>query len=433
MRTLLILLDKEFRQFIRNSFLPKVALIFPLMIMLVMPWVMTLDVRHIGIAVIDNDRTGTSDRLIRKIDASDYFSLVSVPNRYEMAFTLLEKGEVDVIIEVPDKFEQSILLGNPKKMRVTANGVNALKGNLGSQYAVRVLIQTLTELQREQGINLSATEYIVAENRYNPTLEYRNYMIPALMIIIPILSQADMGFRNLVSGVLEALGEDMWAFLGRCIVGILLGSLMFGTLYGGVYKRHVGEEECIRFHEESGRVFRFVPDTAVLTFGVMVSAVYVLFISLQTKYLFSAFFGILPEAYTYSEYARQGFFELCVIALLNASFLIAMNGCAKTPRKDSRGLILENLILGALTLLLLTTAASKLGMYIVAYGFTVKRCISLVFLIWLFLVFILVLCCQKKEIPLVRWSVFAGAVLFTLLCVLPVEQLVALIPYHPVS
>ena len=110
-----------------------------------------------------------------------------------------------------------------------------------------------------------------------------------------------------------------------------------------------------------------------------------------------------------------------------------MNGCAKTPRKDSRGLILENLILGALTLLLLTTAASKLGMYIVAYGFTVKRCISLVFLIWLFLVFILVLCCQKKEIPLVRWSVFAGAVLFTLLCVLPVEQLVALIPYHPVS
>lgn len=257
--------------------------------------------------------------------------------------------------------------------------------------------------------------------------------IPALLIIIPILSQADMGFRNLVSGVLEALGEDMWAFLGRCIVGILLGSLMFGTLYGGVYKRHVGEEECIRFHEESGRVFRFVPDTAVLTFGVMVSAVYVLFISLQTKYLFSAFFGILPEAYTYSEYARQGFFELCVIALLNASFLIAMNGCAKTPRKDSRGLILENLILGALTLLLLTTAASKLGMYIVAYGFTVKRCISLVFLIWLFLVFILVLCCQKKEIPLVRWSVFAGAVLFTLLCVLPVEQLVALIPYHPVS
>ena len=257
--------------------------------------------------------------------------------------------------------------------------------------------------------------------------------IPALLVIIPILAQADTEFRSLVDTILDALGEDFRILIWRGIVGILLGAFMFGTLYGGVYKRHVKEEECIRFHEESGRVFRFVPDIAVLTFGIIVSAVYVLFIGLQARYLFSAFFGILPEAYTYAQYARQGFFELCVIALLNASFLIAMNGCAKTPRRKNRGLLLENGILGALTLLLLTTAASKLGMYIVAYGFTVKRCISSVFLIWLFLVFILVLIYQKKNIPLVRWSVFAGAVFFTLLCVLPVEQIVEWIPYSPVA
>ena len=257
--------------------------------------------------------------------------------------------------------------------------------------------------------------------------------IPALLVIIPILSQADTEFRSLVDTILDALGEDFRILIWRGIVGILLGAFMFGTLYGGVYKRHVKEEECIRFHEESGRVFRFVPDIAVLTFGIIVSAVYVLFIGLQARYLFSAFFGILPEAYTYAQYARQGFFELCVIALLNASFLIAMNGCAKTPRRKNRGLLLENGILGALTLLLLTTAASKLGMYIVAYGFTVKRCISSIFLIWLFLVFILVLIYQKKNIPLVRWSVFAGAVFFTLLCVLPVEQIVEWIPYSPVA
>ena len=257
--------------------------------------------------------------------------------------------------------------------------------------------------------------------------------IPALLVIIPILAQADTEFRSLVDTILDALGEDFRILIWRGIVGILLGAFMFGTLYGGVYKRHVKEEECIRFHEESGRVFRFVPDIAVLTFGIIVSAVYVLFIGLQARYLFSAFFGILPEAYTYAQYARQGFFELCVIALLNASFLIAMNGCAKTPRRKNRGLLLENGILGALTLLLLTTAASKLGMYIVAYGFTVKRCISSIFLIWLFLVFILVLIYQKKDIPLIRWAVFAGAVFFTLLCVLPVEQIIEWTPYSPVS
>ena len=121
--------------------------------------------------------------------------------------------------------------------------------------------------------------------------------IPALLIIVPILSQADTGFRNLVSAILDLLGADFRILIWRGIVGILLGALMFGTLYGGAYKRHVKEEECIHFHEESGRVFRFVPDIAVLTFGVIVSAVYLLFIGLQARYLFSAFFGILPEAY----------------------------------------------------------------------------------------------------------------------------------------
>ena len=134
--------------------------------------------------------------------------------------------------------------------------------------------------------------------------------IPALLIIVPILSQADTGFRNLVSAILDLLGADFRILIWRGIVGILLGALMFGTLYGGAYKRHVKEEECIHFHEESGRVFRFVPDIAVLTFGVIVSAVYLLFIGLQARYLFSAFFGLLPEAYTYAQYARQGFFDL---------------------------------------------------------------------------------------------------------------------------
>ena len=57
MKTLLILLDKEFRQLFRNSFLPKLVLVFPLVSMLVLPWVTTMDVRHINVAVVDQDRS----------------------------------------------------------------------------------------------------------------------------------------------------------------------------------------------------------------------------------------------------------------------------------------------------------------------------------------------------------------------------------------
>ena len=60
MRTLFYLLDKEWRQFLRNPFLPKMAVMFPLMVMLVIPWVTTMDVRHVNVAVIDGDRSPAS-------------------------------------------------------------------------------------------------------------------------------------------------------------------------------------------------------------------------------------------------------------------------------------------------------------------------------------------------------------------------------------
>ena len=51
------LIEKEFKQLKRNSFLPRLILFFPCMMMLVMPWAATLEIENLRIAVIDNDRS----------------------------------------------------------------------------------------------------------------------------------------------------------------------------------------------------------------------------------------------------------------------------------------------------------------------------------------------------------------------------------------
>lgn len=198
MRTLLVLLDKEFRQFIRNPFLPKMVIMFPMMVMLVIPWVTTMDVRHIGVAVVDNDHTAASRRLIQKIGSSDYFTLYTISEHYSASLTELEEGNVDVIVEIPDDFERSIAEGAPRQVSISANGVNALKGALGAQYMAQAVMQTLAELRSDQGLP-PAPELISAQHRYNPTLEYRFYMIPALMIMLLIMLCGFMPALNLVS------------------------------------------------------------------------------------------------------------------------------------------------------------------------------------------------------------------------------------------
>ena len=51
------LIEKEFRQLKRNSFLPRLIVLFPCMMMLVMPWAATLEIEDLRIAVIDNDHS----------------------------------------------------------------------------------------------------------------------------------------------------------------------------------------------------------------------------------------------------------------------------------------------------------------------------------------------------------------------------------------
>lgn len=198
MRTLLVLLDKEFRQLIRHSFLPRMVVVFPVMIMFVMPWVATMDVRHINIAVVDQDRSSLSARVVQKVEASDYFTCVEVSEAYPQALARLEAGEVDVIVELPDGFECSLGGDTPEKLRITANGVNALKGSLGAQYTAQTVWQTLSEWTAEQGGEMPGEAFVI-ENRYNPTLEYRNYMIPALMIMLLVMLCGFLPALNLVS------------------------------------------------------------------------------------------------------------------------------------------------------------------------------------------------------------------------------------------
>ena len=198
MRQLLILIQKEFIQIFRNPLLPKLILVFPVMVMLVMPWVTTMDVRNVGVAIIDEDCSTLSYRITSDIRAAEYFTINDEPNTHEEALRLLEDSKIDIILLIPDDFERNITSVSPKKLDVSANAVNATKGSLGSQYLVQTIASTMSKYMSEQGSS-QTPDFIVVQNRYNPTLNYRNLMIPALMIMLVILICGFLSSVNIVS------------------------------------------------------------------------------------------------------------------------------------------------------------------------------------------------------------------------------------------
>ena len=214
--------------------------------------------------------------------------------------------------------------------------------------------------------------------------------------------------------------RDSWTeFVVKVFFALPTALYLYGLVYGAVR----GRRACVYDKKEMCAVqrgLRFAPRSTVLTALFVLCAVYLLFISMQAKYLFGAFWGALPEGFSYSEYARQGFFELCRVAAINIVILLAANVMSRAQAAENCLLRVCNTALSALTLLLLATAAAKMALYIAAYGLTVKRVLASVFLVWMACVFVCVILRQFRTVALVRVAVFLGAVLLALLCVLPV-------------
>ena len=70
-----ILLKKEVSLIRRNPIIPRLIIAMPILVMLIVPLVVTLDVKNVGVAVVDNDRTELSRRMIADMDASEYLSV----------------------------------------------------------------------------------------------------------------------------------------------------------------------------------------------------------------------------------------------------------------------------------------------------------------------------------------------------------------------
>ena len=193
------LIQKEFLQIRRNAFLPKLIILFPIMIMCVMPWVMQMEVKNIVVDVVDIDRTVDSQRLVQQIAASNYFIFGGQKATFADAMRDIEKGRADVIIEIRDG-----------RYLIAANAVNGTKGSMGSAY----LSQIVTSQQPSRN-----SQYSVL-NLYNKGQNYKLYMIPALLAIVMMLMTGFLPTLNIVgekeSGTIEQINVtpvSKWSFI----------------------------------------------------------------------------------------------------------------------------------------------------------------------------------------------------------------------------
>lgn len=184
------LIEKEFKQILRNSFLPKMIFAMPLMMMLVFPWAANQEVKDVKLSIVDNDHSTYSERLIQKITSSGYFKLEDVSATNNEAMNSIESGKADILFEIQDDFERNINTEGAGHVMISANSVNGTKGSLGSSYLSSILTDFAGELREEYGGHAEAglseipSFSIMPQYKFNPHLDYKVFMVPALMVML---------------------------------------------------------------------------------------------------------------------------------------------------------------------------------------------------------------------------------------------------------
>lgn len=191
--------------------------------------------------------------------------------------------------------------------------------------------------------------------------------IPLIIVLCILLSQADMVFQQILDRVIHSFFKPQQLFF--IAVKWMVGVLGMYSLICGMVKRGIKEEQKDWRKEE--------PIIAITTMSI-VGILYMVFCGIQIVYLFMGR-GTLPEGITYSGYARQGFFQLLFVAVLN---LVLVLSCLKYFKK-SRVLNMVLTLISLCTYVMIASAACRMILYVQEYKLTMLRILVLWFLLLL--------------------------------------------------
>ncbi|MDA3810872.1 MAG: ABC transporter permease [Spirochaetaceae bacterium] len=207
------LIEKEFRQLLRNPFLPRLIVMFPLMILLFLPLAANFEIQNINLTVVDNDHSSYSNKLIQKTVSSGYFRLTDVAQDYSTALKSIELDRADILMEIPKGFEETLVREKTADIMLSINAVNGTKGAFGSSYLTGIIMDFSSQVREEwlsvSNQNKTPAFSIIPRYRFNPYLRYPVFMVPALMVMLLTMLCGFLPALNIVGEKEKGTMEQM--------------------------------------------------------------------------------------------------------------------------------------------------------------------------------------------------------------------------------
>lgn len=253
MRTILFLMRKEFLQVFRDKATVFQIFFIPVVQLLVLTSAATFDIKQSRLAVVDEDRTTVSAGLVQRLEGGGRFRVVRYqPTTVGVEGALLDR-EATAVLRIPHGFEEALVRQRHARVQLQFNAEEGAAAGIVQAAALAVL----GDYARDLGVTLprgGAGAIVVGaplemrtQGWFNPSHDYKHYMVPALLVslttIIGLLLTAQNIAREKELGTLDQLnvtpitkGQFITAkllpfwILSLVIftIGMVIGKVVFG-------------------------------------------------------------------------------------------------------------------------------------------------------------------------------------------------------------
>nr|WP_315190853.1 ABC transporter permease [uncultured Flavobacterium sp.] len=204
MKTILFIIQKEFRQIFRNKGMLPIIFVMPLMQLLILSNAASFEVKNIQFSYIDNDHSSASRELISKFEASSYFKIIKKFDSKIAANQEMQKGKVDVILEIPNHFEQNLIKEKTAFLSVSINAIDGASAGIENVYLTQIITSFNQNIQskliRYSDGAIAQPENIITIPSfwYNNTLNYKTFMVPGILVLLVTMITLFLSSMNIV-------------------------------------------------------------------------------------------------------------------------------------------------------------------------------------------------------------------------------------------
>lgn len=227
--------------------------------------------------------------------------------------------------------------------------------------------------------------------------------IPIALILLALLAGADKYFSSFIGNIFNFIFNviNIKNFIPNIIVLLISFIILFSVFVNILRNKYI---------EINKTELKNVNISIASTILIIVNFVFVLFIISEISKITVNFLQ-LPIEYTYAEYAREGFFQLLLVTLINIVIIIYFVYYTKVLKENK---LIKRLILTLIgfSIILIFNSYYRMFLYIGAYGFTVLRLQVVLFLAMELILFMLII---KKVITGIKYN---ESLIFTIIILL---------------